>query len=180
MARTRRSIRSRPQTPHPRGDRGIAVAPTTSLPENIGGVRNWDYRFNWIQDAGFTVQALSNLGHTEEAIDYFEWFMGLCQSDEPAAIQPLYSLHGEADLEERELEHLVGYRNSRPVRIGNGAAEQTQLDIYGELLLAVDEMVHHGRELDDEEWGAIRGIVEYVREVWNETDTGIWEVRGSE
>ncbi|WP_336364771.1 glycoside hydrolase family 15 protein [Halalkalicoccus salilacus] len=158
----------------------IAAAPTTSLPENIGGVRNWDYRFNWIRDAGFTVQALMNLGHTEEATDYFQWFMGLCQSDEPADIQPLYSLHGEAGLEERELDHFVGYRNSRPVRIGNGAAEQTQLDIYGELLLAVDEMVRYGRELDDEEWGSIHAIVEYVREVWNQADAGIWEVRGGE
>ncbi|MCL7417042.1 MAG: glycoside hydrolase family 15 protein [Halalkalicoccus sp.] len=158
----------------------IAAAATTSLPETVGGVRNWDYRFNWIRDAGFTVQALSNLGHVGAAVEYLEWFLNLCTTTDPAEIQPLYGLHGDVDLEERELDHLAGYRDSRPVRIGNGAAEQTQLDIYGELLLAVDEMVRYGRELDDEEWDAIRDIVEYVREVWNGTDAGIWEVRGGE
>ncbi|SEV88388.1 glycoside hydrolase family 15 protein [Natrinema salifodinae] len=156
----------------------IAAAPTTSLPETVGGVRNWDYRFNWLRDAGFTVQALMNLGTADEANDYFDWFMDLCQADGPASIQPLYSLHGESDLAERELDHFEGYRGSRPVRIGNEAAQQRQLDIYGELLLAVDEMYRHGRELNDEEWDRIRDIVEYVREVWDEPDAGIWEVRG--
>ncbi|WP_339102817.1 glycoside hydrolase family 15 protein [Haloterrigena salinisoli] len=156
----------------------IAAAPTTSLPEDIGGVRNWDYRFNWLRDAGFTVQALMNLGTVEEATDYFDWFMDLCQADDPAAIQPLYGLHGDSDLEERELEHFEGYRGSRPVRIGNEAADQRQHDTYGELLLAVDEMHRHGRELDADEWDRIRDIVEYVREIWDEPDAGIWEVRG--
>ena len=156
----------------------IAAAPTTSLPEDISGVRNWDYRFNWLRDAGFTIQALMNLGTVDEAIDYFDWFMDLCQTDEPDAIQPLYGLHGESDLEERELDHLEGYRGSRPVRIGNEAARQRQLDIYGELMLAVDEIRHHGRELDDEEWDRIRDIVDYVRDSWDEPDAGIWEVRG--
>ncbi|WP_226006681.1 glycoside hydrolase family 15 protein [Natrinema salinisoli] len=155
----------------------IAAAPTASLPEDIGGVRNWDYRYNWLRDAGFTVQALMNLGHVSEAVDYFDWFMDRCRTDDPAQLQPLYGLHGDTDLEERELDHLAGYRDSRPVRIGNGAAEQTQLDIYGELLLAVDEMLEHGRTLDDGEWDTIRGIVEYVRDVWDEPDAGIWEVR---
>ncbi|MFD1562694.1 glycoside hydrolase family 15 protein [Haloarchaeobius amylolyticus] len=156
----------------------IAAAPTTSLPEDIGGVRNWDYRFNWLRDAGFTIQALMNLGTADEAAEYFDWFMDLCQADEPDAIQPLYGLHGDPDLEERELDHLEGYRGSRPVRIGNKAAQQRQLDIYGELLLAVDEIRHHGRELDDEEWDRIRDIVDYVRDIWDEPDAGIWEVRG--
>ncbi|SFC06179.1 Glucoamylase (glucan-1,4-alpha-glucosidase), GH15 family [Halobiforma haloterrestris] len=158
----------------------IAAAPTASLPEDVGGVRNWDYRFNWLRDAGFTVQALLNLGTADEANDYFDWFMDLCQADEPAAIQPLYGLHGESDLEERELTHLEGYRGSRPVRIGNGAVEQRQHDVYGELLLAVDEMCRHGRTLADDEWARIRDIVEYVREVWAEPDAGIWEVRGGD
>jgi len=158
----------------------IVAAPTVSLPETIGGVRNWDYRFNWLRDAGFTVQALMNLGHVEEATDYFEWFLNICQTDDPEKIQPLYGLHGDTDLEEQELDHLEGYRNSRPVRIGNGAVEQTQLDIYGELLLAVDEMLARGRELDDEEWNAVRNLVEYVCDVWDKTDAGIWEVRGGE
>ena len=158
----------------------IAAAPTTSLPENIGGVRNWDYRFNWLRDAGFTLQALLNLGHVDEAVSYFEWFVGLCQTDDPEEIQPLYGLHGDSDLTERELDHLAGYRDSRPVRIGNGAAEQKQLDIYGELLLAVDEMVRHGRELAPDEWEVITGIIEFVRAHWTEKDAGIWEVRGGD
>lgn len=156
----------------------IAAAPTTSLPETIGGVRNWDYRFNWLRDAGFTLQALLNLGHTQEAVSYFEWFLGLCQTDEPEKIQPLYGLHGDSNLTEQDLDHLTGYRNSQPVRIGNDAAGQKQLDIYGELLLAVDEMLHHGRELDRSDWEALHDIIEYVREVWDEKDAGIWEVRG--
>ncbi|TMT81672.1 glycoside hydrolase family 15 protein [Haloterrigena sp. H1] len=156
----------------------IAAAPTTSLPEDIGGVRNWDYRFNWLRDAGFTVQALMNLGTVTEAIDYFEWFVDLCQTADPGAIQPLYGLHGEADLEERELEYLEGYRGSRPVRVGNEAAQQRQLDIYGELLLAVDEMCQRGRALNDDEWVRIQDIVDYVCDVWEEPDSGIWEVRG--
>ncbi|SDD77124.1 glycoside hydrolase family 15 protein [Natrinema hispanicum] len=156
----------------------IAAAPTTSLPEDIGGVRNWDYRFNWLRDAGFTVQALMNLGTVTEAIDYFEWFVDLCQTADPETIQPLYGLHGEADLEERELEHLEGYRGSQPVRVGNEAAQQRQLDIYGELLLAVDEMCQRGRALNDDEWVRIRDIVDYVCDVWDEPDAGIWEVRG--
>ena len=158
----------------------VLAAPTTSLPEEIGGVRNWDYRFNWLRDAGFTVQALLNLGHVEEAVEYFEWFLNLCQTDEPEQIQPLYGLHGGTTLEEQELDHLDGYRNSRPVRIGNGAVEQTQLDIYGELLLAVDEILRRGRALDDGEWDSVRRIVEYVCEVWDKKDAGIWEVRGGE
>ncbi|WP_276249798.1 glycoside hydrolase family 15 protein [Haloarcula rara] len=155
----------------------IAAAPTTSLPEDIGGVRNWDYRYNWLRDAGFTVQALSNLGHADAAADYVSWFVDLCSASEPESIQPLYGLHGEAELTERELDHLSGYRDSRPVRVGNGAAGQRQLDIYGELLLAVDELYSHDRGLADDEWALVRGVVDYVTEVWDEPDAGIWEVR---
>jgi GH15 family glucan-1,4-alpha-glucosidase len=158
----------------------IAAAPTTSLPEEVGGVRNWDYRYNWVRDAGFTIQALMNLGHVGEATDYFDWFLDLCHVEEPEDIRPLYGLHGDDDLVERELDHLAGYRNSRPVRIGNGAAEQTQLDIYGEMLLAADEMHCYGREMADEDWAEIREIVDYVVEVWDERDAGIWEVRGGD
>lgn len=156
----------------------IAAAPTTSLPEDPGGVRNWDYRYNWLRDAGFTVQALANLGNSEGATAYFDWYMNLCQADEPEKLQPMYGLHSDSDLEETELDHFAGYRSSQPVRIGNGAAGQTQLDIYGELLLAVDEVLRLGRDLDDEEWKAVHDIVEYVSEVWTEPDAGIWEVRG--
>ena len=156
----------------------IAAAPTASLPEAPGGVRNWDYRYNWLRDAGFTIQALSNLGNVEGAIAYVDWYMGLCQSDEPEKLQPVYGLHGDSDIGETELDHLSGYRNSRPVRVGNGAADQAQHDIYGELLLAVDEVLDLGRDLDGGEWAAVRDVVEYVREVWDEPDAGMWEVRG--
>ncbi len=155
----------------------IAAAPTTSLPEDVGGVRNWDYRYNWLRDAGFTIQALMNLGHVAEAVDYFDWFLDLCHADRPGEIRPLYGLHGDDDLEERELDHLAGYRQSSPVRIGNGAAEQTQLDIYGELLLAADDMHSFGREITPDDWAVLRGIVDHVVSVWDEPDAGIWEVR---
>lgn len=155
----------------------IAAAPTTSLPEAIGGVRNWDYRYNWIRDAAFTIQALSNLGQQQEAREYLSWFVELCQTNDPEEIQPLYGLHGETELEEQTLSHLSGYRHSKPVRIGNKAAEQRQLDTYGELLLAVFEATRAGIELSSTEWEAICRIVDYVTEVWDQRDSGIWEVR---
>jgi len=155
----------------------IAAAPTTSLPEDVGGVRNWDYRYNWLRDAGFTVQALSNLDHVDAAADYVSWFLDLCETTEPDVIQPLYDLHGGTDLTERELDHLAGYRDSRPVRVGNGAADQRQLDIYGEFMLAVDELHNHDRCLSDDEWSIVCDVVDYVTEVWDEPDAGIWEVR---
>ncbi len=154
----------------------VTAAPTTSLPEEFGGVRNWDYRFNWPRDAAFTVQALAHLGHLDEAGAYFEWVLNRCASD-PGEIQPLYGLHGEIELTERELTHFHGYRGSAPVRVGNAAAKQRQLDLYGELLLAIAATVHHGWDLPRGEWPAVRRIVEYVRTVWDRPDSGIWEVR---
>ena len=155
----------------------VAAAPTTSLPEEIGGVRNWDYRFSWLRDAAFTLQALANLGHTEEARSYFEWFLDLCHAETPDEIQPLYGLHGEINLTEGEIEDFSGYRNSRPVRVGNDAAGQRQLDIYGELVLAAHETVRTD-DLSAEDWKSLREIIEYVCKVWDEKDAGIWEVRG--
>ena len=154
----------------------VTAAPTTSLPEEFGGVRNWDYRFHWPRDAALTVQALAHLGHLEEAGAYFEWVLNRCESD-PAEIRPLYGLHGETELTERELPHLQGYRDSSPVRVGNAAAKQQQLDLYGELILAVASTVHHGWELARADWPAVRRIVEHVRTVWDRPDSGIWEVR---
>jgi GH15 family glucan-1,4-alpha-glucosidase len=155
----------------------IAAAPTTSLPEEIGGIRNWDYRYNWIRDAALTIQALTNLGHASEARAYLSWFLDLCQTTDPAEIQPLYGLHGETDLDEQTLSHLTGYRGSRPVRIGNEAAEQRQLDTYGELVLAIFEATRAGVRLTPDDWEAICRIVDYVTEIWTEPDSGIWEVR---
>ncbi|WP_423745822.1 glycoside hydrolase family 15 protein (plasmid) [Haladaptatus sp. SPP-AMP-3] len=155
----------------------ICAAPTTSLPENVGGVRNWDYRYNWIRDAAFTIQALANLGHTAEAESYFDWFLNLSHAEHPTQLQPLYGLHGAPDLQERTLDHLSGYRDSSPVRVGNAAKDQQQLDIFGELLLAIFETTD-GDEFNPHDWGAIRGIVEHVCDVWDDPDAGIWEVRG--
>lgn len=154
----------------------VAAAPTTSLPEVIGGVRNWDYRFTWSRDATFILQALANLGHTEEAQSYFDWFFGLCHVDEPENIQPLYGLHGETNVTEQEIEDFTGYRHSTPVRIGNNAVDQRQLDTYGELVLAAYETAREG-ELAPDDWKPLRRIIEYVCDVWDEKDAGIWEVR---
>lgn len=155
----------------------IAAAPTTSLPEEIGGIRNWDYRYNWIRDAAFTVQALTNLGHAEEGRAYLSWFLEICRVDAPEELQPLYGLHGETNLDEQTLTHLSGYQDSKPVRIGNEAADQRQLDIYGELLLTCFEATRTGVDLTEADWEAICRIVDYVTTVWPEADSGIWEVR---
>ncbi|MHB9288519.1 glycoside hydrolase family 15 protein [Halobacteriales archaeon Cl-PHB] len=154
----------------------IAAAPTTSLPEEIGGVRNWDYRYNWVRDAAFTVQALHKLGHVDEAKRFFRWMLGLCTHD-PASIQPLYGLHGETGLTEETLDHLEGYRYSAPVRVGNDAADQRQLDVYGELILGIHETALFGEYISPAEWETMKRIVDYVCDVWEEPDAGIWEVR---
>jgi len=154
----------------------IAAAPTTSLPEEIGGVRNWDYRYNWIRDAALTVQALSKLGYLEETGAYFSWLLEKVYED-PASIRPVYGLHGETDIEERTLPHLRGYRDSAPVRVGNAATNQRQTDIYGELALAVYETSRHGTAISQSGWDSLRDIIGYVEEVWDERDSSIWEVR---
>jgi len=156
----------------------IAAAPTTSLPEAIGGSRNWDYRYNWIRDAAFTVQALAELGHIEEIEAYFELCLAHCGQDTPAEMQPVYGLYGATDLTERTLDHLDGYRDSTPVRVGNSAATQRQLDVYGELVVGVYEAVQYGADLLVDHWGVIRDVADHVCEVWDEPDVGIWEIRG--
>jgi GH15 family glucan-1,4-alpha-glucosidase len=160
----------------------IAAAATTSLPEVIGGVRNWDYRYAWIRDASFTVQALHNAGHAEEAAAYFRWVRGIRPSRKraghPMEFQIMYGLHGETRLTEETLEHLEGYRGSRPVRVGNAAFRQHQWDIYGELALAFYETTRYGTALSEEEWTFLGGLAEEVVAHWREPDSGIWEVRG--
>jgi GH15 family glucan-1,4-alpha-glucosidase len=156
----------------------ICAAPTTSLPEEIGGVRNWDYRYNWIRDASFTVQALFNMGHIDEAENYLNWFLDICRGVEnPSDIQIMYGLHGETELKEVELDHLCGYKDSRPVRIGNRAAQQKQLDIYGEIVNAIYEISRYNEGITEEQWVIVRRVVDYVCEVWDTPDSGIWEVR---
>ncbi len=157
----------------------VCAAPTTSLPECIGGERNWDYRYNWIRDASFTVQALFNIGHYDEARKHLRWFVDICRRNtDPSRIQIMYGMHGETDLTEIELKHLEGYKKSAPVRVGNGAAKQKQLDIFGELINAIYETGRYGDEIPDGELNFIMRIVEYVCEIWDTPDSGIWEVRG--
>ena len=155
----------------------IAAAPTTSLPEEIGGERNWDYRYAWVRDSSFTVQALYNLGHVQEGLDYLRWLRDLCHQSDPSAISVLYGLHGDVPTSEEELDHLEGYRGSKPVRIGNGAVDQVQLDIYGELINAYYETSRYGLALEPEDRVFIERIADYVTDHWMDTDLGIWEVR---
>ncbi|MEY7849847.1 glycoside hydrolase family 15 protein [Natrarchaeobius sp. A-rgal3] len=154
----------------------IPAAPTTSLPEEIGGELNWDYRYNWIRDAKFTIQALHSVGQSTEAHRYFEWFREIGH-ETPAEIQPLYGLHEETNLEEEHLEHLSGYRDSKPVRIGNAAADQEQLDIYGTIVQGIYETVRYENGLSDYDWESTRALADYVCERWEDRDKGIWEFR---
>lgn len=160
-----------------RNTAAICAAPTTSLPEEIGGVRNWDYRYNWIRDAVFTVQALSEMGHVAEAREYFELCFGHCREHDPASIPPVYGLHGGHVPPEQILDHLAGYRESSPVRIGNAARHQHQLDVYGELVLGFYETIVYSDEVAPTDWQFVTDILEYVCDGWDEPDFGIWEVR---
>ncbi len=156
----------------------IAAAATTSLPEDIGGVRNWDYRYTWVRDTSFTLQALFNLGHLSETQGYLRWIERLLSEHGAGNMQIMYGLRGEADLHEEEFPHLDGYKGSRPVRIGNGAASQRQLDIYGEIMDAALRLSDYVGKIDFELWPFLRGICDYVVEHWQDRDSGIWEVRG--
>jgi GH15 family glucan-1,4-alpha-glucosidase len=161
----------------------IVAAPTTSLPEHIGGVRNWDYRFTWLRDATFTLYAFNVLGFTDEARAFTHWLRRLSYAN-GEDLQIMYGIRGERDLTEIELNHLSGYRNSQPVRIGNGAADQKQLDVFGEVL----DCIHlyrrqgcfelYGETLEGPLWSMMRTLVDHVCAHWHETDSGIWEVRG--
>jgi GH15 family glucan-1,4-alpha-glucosidase len=160
---------------------GIVAAPTTSLPEEIGGVRNWDYRFCWLRDSAFTVAALARFGYTDEAIALGAWLRRAVAGD-PSQLQIMYGIGGEHRLTEFELPWLAGYEGSRPVRVGNAASDQFQLDVYGEVIAAVYHAAEAGvRPRAD----AVRSpavnleaIVEVVERRWREPDEGIWEVRG--
>jgi GH15 family glucan-1,4-alpha-glucosidase len=156
----------------------IAAACTMSLPEIVQGVRNWDYRYAWVRDAAFTVQALNDLGHRAAAEGYFRWITDLCTSGQDlAALQVCYRLDGSAVPREEDLKDLEGYRGSRPVRLGNEAAGQFQLDIYGELVNALYETIFHGHRVPEGIWPFVRSIVDRVCEKWREPDSGIWEMR---
>lgn len=156
----------------------LAAAATTSLPEEIGGVRNWDYRYSWVRDTSFTLQALFNLGHLSETEGYLQWVEKLLSEQGAGELQIMYGLRGERDLPEIELNHLDGYKGSRPVRIGNGAAGQKQLDIYGELMDAALRLSDYVGKIDYELWPVLRDICDHVVGHWRDLDSGIWEVRG--
>lgn len=157
----------------------IAAAATTSLPEVIGGIRNWDYRFNWIRDSVFTVQSLYNLGNKKEAKQLFNWYKKIYKGVRISDIQILYGMHEEKVVGEQKLRHLSGYRNSKPVRIGNSAASQLQLDVYGEILNMAFETSRYGESLSKNDWKLLTKITNYVCKVWNTKDYSIWEIRGS-
>lgn len=159
----------------------IVAAPTASLPEEIGGVRNWDYRYTWVRDAAFTLYALLRIGFTEEAARFMEFLEKRCvrrddESDHPLRL--MYRVDGSTDLEEITLDHLEGYRGSGPVRIGNGARDQLQLDIYGELLDAVYLYNKYGEPVSYDSWLDLRRLADWVCDNWSQPDEGIWEVRG--
>jgi len=157
----------------------IVAAPTCSLPEGIGGERNWDYRYTWIRDAAFTVYSLMRIGFTEEASRFMDWIEARChERGTEGQLQILYGIDGRHRLDEETLDHLEGYRGSRPVRIGNGAAKQLQLDIYGELMDAVYLANKYRGPITYELWQALQHIVTWVCDNWQREDDGIWEVRG--
>jgi GH15 family glucan-1,4-alpha-glucosidase len=157
---------------------GIVAAPTTSLPEQLGGVRNWDYRFCWIRDATLTLYALLTSGYRDEALAWREWLVRAA-AGRPAELQAIYGIAGERRLTELELPWLPGYEGSRPVRIGNVAFEQLQIDVYGELM----DALHVGRKFEleghDEAWRVQKSLMAHLAKIWGEPDEGIWEVRGS-
>jgi GH15 family glucan-1,4-alpha-glucosidase len=159
----------------------IVAAPTTSLPEQIGGERNWDYRYTWIRDAAFSLYALLRLGFTEEAGAFMDWLTDcfrLRADGDEGPLQAMYRIDGGRDLGEEILDHLEGYRGSRPVRIGNAAAKQLQLDIYGELIDSVYLYNKYGEPLYHEAWEDLCRVVDWVCAKWNQSDEGIWETRG--
>jgi GH15 family glucan-1,4-alpha-glucosidase len=159
----------------------IVAAPTTSLPEQLGGERNWDYRYTWIRDAAFSLYGLLRLGFTEEAGAFMDWLTdrfreGTEMSGDP--LQTMYGIDGRRELPEQTLDHLEGYRGSAPVRIGNAAADQLQLDIYGELIDSVYLYNKYGKPIYHEAWEDLSRIVNWVGENWDQADEGIWETRG--
>lgn len=159
----------------------IVASPTCSLPESIGGGRNWDYRYTWIRDAAFTLYGLLRIGFTGEARRFMQWLEARCHElNEDGSLQIMYGINGEHKLDESELSHLAGYRGSGPVRIGNNAYRQLQLDIYGELMDSVYLYNKYGSPISYDLWCHLRRLINWVCDHWNRTDEGVWEVRGGQ
>jgi GH15 family glucan-1,4-alpha-glucosidase len=156
----------------------LVAAPTMGLPEWIGGERNWDYRYTWLRDAAFTLYALISIGFDDEARNFMGWLRDRCYEDADGLLQPLYGIDGRHKIHEEELSHLSGYKNSRPVRLGNAAYTQIQLDLYGAMLDAAYLYNKHGAPLDYDLWLNLRRVLDWLSENWREPDEGIWEVRG--
>jgi GH15 family glucan-1,4-alpha-glucosidase len=154
----------------------VVAAPTTSLPERIGGPHNWDYRFCWLRDASLTVRALTGLGYMDEAHAFVNWLLHATRLTRPE-LRVLYDVYGNPPPDERTLDRLSGYQGSRPVRVGNLAVDQRQLDVYGEVIDAVAHFVQAGGSLDRETQGVLRSWGEYICRHWDEPDEGIWEPR---
>ncbi len=159
----------------------IVAAPTCSLPESLGGERNWDYRYTWLRDASFTLYGLLRVGFTDAAAKFMEWLQDRCADLGPdGSLQIMYGIDGRRQLTEEILDHLEGYRGSRPVRIGNAAHGQLQLDIYGELMDAVYLYNKYGSPISYDLWRELRRLLNWVCDNWQRTDEGIWEVRGGQ
>jgi glucoamylase len=156
---------------------GIVAAPTTSLPETLGGERNWDYRYCWLRDATFTLLALDNFGFRDEAKAWRHWLLRAVAGD-PADVQIMYGIGGERHLQEWELDWLPGYHGARPARVGNGAFRQVQLDVYGEVMDALHLARERGLQPTDEAWALQRGMLAHLARIWQQPDKGLWEVRG--
>jgi GH15 family glucan-1,4-alpha-glucosidase len=159
----------------------IVAAPTTSLPEQLGGERNWDYRYTWIRDAAFSLYSLLRLGFTEEAAAFMDWLTHRFRErmeGESGPLQVMYAIDGRLEFPEETLDHLEGYRGSAPVRIGNAAAHQLQLDIYGELIDSVYLYNKYGGPIYHQAWQDLRRLIEWICANWDQADEGIWETRG--
>ena len=155
----------------------VVAAPTTSLPEEIGGERNWDYRYGWLRDSAFTMDILYRLGDRNEGKKFFNWLVDECHATiERTRI--VYGIDRTTDLRERSLTHLEGYRGSQPVRVGNGAANMLQMDVFGEVILSIDTYHKQGGKIDERAWEIVESFARQVSKDWKKPDRGVWEIRG--